>query len=60
MKIRLKGRIFDTVEEIHMETQMVPNTLTKEHFQDAFQDWHKHWDQCVQSQGDYFEGGGAE
>jgi transposase len=35
MKIKLKGRIFDTVEEIQAETQTVLNTLTKKYFQDA-------------------------
>jgi hypothetical protein len=35
-------------------------TLTKEHFQDAFQEWQKHWDRCVGSQGDYCDGDGAE
>jgi arsenate reductase-like glutaredoxin family protein len=56
----LKGRKFDTVEEIQAEMQTVLNTLTKKDFQDAFQKWQKCWDQCVRSQGDYFEGDGAE
>jgi hypothetical protein len=38
----------------------VLNTLTKKDFQDAFQKWQKRWDRCVRSQGDYFEGDGAE
>ncbi|PNF38978.1 hypothetical protein B7P43_G06608 [Cryptotermes secundus] len=37
MKIKLKGRRFDTVEEIRAETQTVLNTLTKKDFQDAFE-----------------------
>jgi hypothetical protein len=37
MKIKLKGRRFDTVEEIQAEMQMVLYTLTKKHFQDTFQ-----------------------
>jgi histone-lysine N-methyltransferase SETMAR len=56
MKIKLKMRRFDAVEEIQAETQMVLNTLTKKHFQDAFQKWQKHWNQCVWSKGGYFEG----
>jgi MoxR-like ATPase len=40
-KIKLKGRRFDTVEEIQAEAQMVLNTLTKKHFQDAFKKWQK-------------------
>jgi hypothetical protein len=60
MKTKLKGRRFDTVEEIQAEMQTVLNTLTKKDFQDAFQKWQKRWDWCVCSQGDYFEGDGAE
>ncbi|PNF23144.1 hypothetical protein B7P43_G06679 [Cryptotermes secundus] len=60
MKIKLKGRRFDTVEEIQVETQTVLNTLTKKDFQDAFEKWQKRWDRCMRSQGDYFEGDGAE
>jgi hypothetical protein len=60
MKIKLKGRRFDTVEEIQAEMQTVLNTPTKKHFQDAFQMWQKRWDRCVHSQGEYFEGDGAE
>jgi hypothetical protein len=60
MKIMLKGRRFHTVEEIQVEAQTVLNTLTKKYFQDAFQKWQKHWDRCMRSQGDYFEGDGAE
>ncbi|PNF14868.1 hypothetical protein B7P43_G05157 [Cryptotermes secundus] len=44
MKIKLKGRRF----------------LTKKDFQDAFEKWQKRWDRCMHSQGDYFEGDGAE
>ncbi|PNF42428.1 hypothetical protein B7P43_G10554 [Cryptotermes secundus] len=60
MKLKLKGRRFDTVEEIQAETQTVLNTLTKKDFQDAFEKWQKRWDRCMLSQGDYFEGVGAE
>jgi hypothetical protein len=41
--IELRGRRFDTVEEIQAETQTLLNTLTKKHFQDAFQKWQKRW-----------------
>jgi hypothetical protein len=54
MKIELKGRKFDTVEEIEVESQRAPTILTKKHFQDAFQKCKKHWDRRVLSQGDYF------
>jgi hypothetical protein len=57
MKIKLKGRRFDTVEEIQAESQKVLNTLTQKDFQDSFRLWQKGWDRYVRSQGDYFEGG---
>ncbi|PNF42588.1 hypothetical protein B7P43_G03094, partial [Cryptotermes secundus] len=60
MKIKLKGRRFDTAEEIQAETHTVLDTLTKKDFQDAFEEWQKRWDRCMRSQGDYFEGDGAE
>jgi hypothetical protein len=56
MKTKLKGRRFDTVEEIQAETQTVLNAPRKKDFQDALQKGQKHWDRCVCSQRDYFEG----
>jgi hypothetical protein len=53
-------RIFDTVEEIQAETHTVLNILAKKHLQDAFQKWQKRRDWRVPSQGDNFEGVGAE
>jgi hypothetical protein len=60
MKIELKGRKFDTVEEIHSETQTILNTRTEKHFQDSFQKCQKRCDRRVRYQEDYFEGDGAE
>jgi hypothetical protein len=59
MKMKLKGRRFDTVEEIQAELQKLLNTLTQRDFQNSFRSWHKRWDRCVCSQGDYFEGDGG-
>jgi hypothetical protein len=36
LKIKLKGRYFDTVEVIEAKSQAVLNTLTEHNFQDAF------------------------
>jgi hypothetical protein len=60
IKIKLKGRRFDTVEEIQAESQKVLNMLTQKDFQDSFQSWQKRWDRCVRSQGDHFEGDGGD
>jgi len=37
MKLKLKGRRFNTTEEIQAETQKVLDTLTEKDFQEAFQ-----------------------
>jgi hypothetical protein len=54
MKLRLKGRRFDTIE-IQAESQEVLNTLTLENFQACMESWIKRWDRCIHVQGDYFE-----
>ena len=56
MKLKLKGRRFDTITEIQAETQKVLNTLTEKDFQEAFQKWRRWWDRCLHSGGNYFEG----
>jgi hypothetical protein len=59
MKLRLKGRRFDTTEEIHAETQEVNDTLTFENFQRCVKSSETRWDHCIHAQGDYFEGDGG-
>jgi len=58
MKLKLKGRRFDTIEEIQAETQEVLDTLTEKDFQEAFQKWRR-WDRCLHAGGNYFEGDGG-
>jgi hypothetical protein len=41
LKIKLKGRHFDTIEVIEAESQVVLNTLTEHDFQDAFKKWQR-------------------
>jgi hypothetical protein len=60
MKLQLKGRRFDTVEEIQRASQNVLGMLRKQDFQHAFQQWQRRWDQCVTAQGDCFEGDAAQ
>jgi hypothetical protein len=36
LKIKLKGRHFDTIEAMEADLQLVLNTLTEHDFQDAF------------------------
>jgi hypothetical protein len=44
MKLQLKGRCFDRVEEIQQESQNVIGTLQEQDFQHAFQQWQQRWD----------------
>jgi hypothetical protein len=42
LKIRVKGRHFDTPEVIVVELQAALGTLTEHYFQNAFKKWQKH------------------
>jgi hypothetical protein len=59
IKLKLKGRRFDTIEEIQAESQRVLYALTEKDFQEAFQKWMKRRDRCVHAGGNYFEGDGG-
>jgi hypothetical protein len=41
MKLKLKGRWFDTSEEIQAESQGVLDTLTENDFGEVFQKWRR-------------------
>ena len=56
LKMKLKGRRFQTLEEIQAESQAVLNTLRENDFQECFKNWQRLWDRCQASEGDYFEG----
>jgi hypothetical protein len=57
-KFKLKGRWFDTTEDIHAESQRVLDTRTEKDFQEAFQK-SKLWDRCLHVGGNFFEGDGG-
>jgi hypothetical protein len=59
MKWKLKGRRFDTIEEIQAELQRVLDTLTEKNFQESFQKWRRLWDWCLLAGGNYFEDDGG-
>jgi hypothetical protein len=44
LKIKLKGRHFDTIEVIEAESQAVLNSLTEHDFQDAYNNWQTRWE----------------
>jgi hypothetical protein len=60
MKLKLKSRRFDGLEEIQRESQNVLGTLREQDFQHALQQWQRHWDRCIAAQGDYFEEDAAQ
>jgi len=47
----MKGRRFDTTEEIQEESQQVLDTIPKRDFQGCFQAWQKCWDHCIRAKG---------
>jgi len=55
LKTTLKGRRFQTIEEIQENAIRELRAITEIAFQEAFQQWKKHWERCVASRGDYFE-----
>jgi hypothetical protein len=60
MKFKLKGRRFDTNEEIQDESQRVLDTLTEKNFQEEFQKRRRLWDRCLHAGGNYFESDGGQ
>jgi hypothetical protein len=54
MKLKLKGRRFDTIEEIQTESQKMLDTLTENDFKEAFQKWRRRWNRCLHAGGNYF------
>jgi hypothetical protein len=60
MKLKLKGRRFDSIEEIQTESQDVMKTLTRNDFQQCFRSWKSLWNRCINAEGDYFEGDGGK
>jgi hypothetical protein len=59
IKLKLKGRRFDTFEESQAESPRVLDTLTEKDFQEAFQKWRRRWDRCLHAGGNYFEDDGG-
>jgi hypothetical protein len=59
MKLKLKGRPFDTNEEILAESPRVLDTLTEKDFHEAFQKCRRRWDRCLHAGDNYFEGDGG-
>ena len=54
--MKLKGRIFQALEQIQAESQAVLNTVRESDFQECFKTWQIRWDRCQALEEDYFEG----
>jgi hypothetical protein len=59
LKPTLKGRRFQTIEEIQENATQKLRVITGSAFQEAFQQRKKRWERFIASRGDYFEGDSA-
>jgi hypothetical protein len=59
IKTTLKGRSFQTIEEIQKNAIRKLRAIVESGFQEALQQWKKRWERCIASRGDYFEGDSA-
>jgi len=59
LKTTLKGCHFQTIEEIQESEIRELRAITESVFQEAFQQWKKHWEWCIASRRDYFDGDSA-
>ena len=55
LKSSLKGRRFQTAEEIEENSIRDLRAIPQNTFQDAFQNWKTRWERCVKSGGEYVE-----
>jgi transposase len=56
LKMTLKGKRFETIEDIKSNTTDRLKLLKKEDFQTCFRQWQERWNKCVCAEGEYFEG----
>jgi len=53
----MKGKRFESIQDIEAATTAQLKILTKEDFQNCFRKWQERWDKHVQSEREHFEGG---
>ena len=56
LKTTLKGKRFESREEIMRKTTAELYSIPLKSFQRCYQQWQHRWEKCVHSQGEYFEG----
>ena len=59
LKLRMKGRRFDTIEGFKRNRNGYLTQFQKRDFQGCFQARQKRWDRCIRAKGEYFEGDGG-
>ena len=52
----MKGKRFESIQDIEAATTAQLQTHTKEDFQNYSRKWQERWDKCVRSEGEYFQG----
>ncbi|UYV80208.1 hypothetical protein LAZ67_18002015 [Cordylochernes scorpioides] len=55
LKMKLKGRKFDNVDMIQLESKATLRNLSKSDFISCFDNWKKRWIRCIEAGGAYFE-----
>jgi hypothetical protein len=60
LKIKLKGRHFNTIKVIEAESLAVLNTLTENDLPNAFKTWQMSLERYILAEGDNFEGDGGQ
>ena len=56
LKRDLKEKCFQNVKEVREKMTEALKAITLQEFQNYFEQWKKRWDNCIDSQGEYFEG----
>jgi hypothetical protein len=56
LKYTLKGRRFQTIQEITENSQTELRAIPKKAYQDCCQKWQRRWELCINAGGEYFEG----
>jgi hypothetical protein len=56
LKTTLKGRSFQTIEQIQENAIRELRAITESALQKAFQQWKKRWERCIASRGDCLMG----
>jgi len=56
VKMTMKGKHFESIQDIEAATTAQLRTITKEDFQNCFRKSHERWNICVRNKGEYSEG----